>query len=307
MPRFRVSFLRDLTAPTALPKTAEQHDDWQQANRSWWESNPMRYDQWGEIPYAESTREFYEEIDRRFFAAAHDMMPWKRVPFDPLIDFDALASQDVLEIGVGAGSHAQLLASHARSFTGIDLTSYAVQSTQRRLACFGLGGSVEQMDAEQMRFDDSTFDFVWTWGVIHHSADTRRVLSEIYRVLRPGGRCVSMVYHRSPWGYYVVRGLLRGLFMGEIFRSRGLHSAVQASSDGALARYYSIGEWRALLSERFEVEEIRIYGQKNELLPIPGGRLKQVLSGLLPDAFARFFTNRLRMGEFLVSSFRKPQ
>ena len=30
--------------PTALPQTPEQAEQWQQANRSWWESHPMRYD-----------------------------------------------------------------------------------------------------------------------------------------------------------------------------------------------------------------------------------------------------------------------
>ena len=34
-----------------------------------------------------------------------------------------------------------------------------------------------------MEFADNSFDFIWSWGVIHHSADTQRVLREMHRVL----------------------------------------------------------------------------------------------------------------------------
>ena len=42
-------------------------------NRSWWERNPMRYD-WNEaLQYKEFSKEFYQEIDRRFFLASENM------------------------------------------------------------------------------------------------------------------------------------------------------------------------------------------------------------------------------------------
>lgn len=47
-------------------------------------------------------------------------MSWRRLPFDSLIDFDSLKEKDVLGIGCGNGSYAQLLVQYARSYTGID-------------------------------------------------------------------------------------------------------------------------------------------------------------------------------------------
>src|SRR5262245_57907331 len=124
---------RDFAEPTMLPRDAQQQETWQELNRKWWQQNPMRYD-WREgLGYQEFSKEFYQEIDRRFFSDVREYMPWKRIPFDPLIDFDRLKSQDMLEIGVGSGSHAALLAQHAKSYTGIDLTDYAVKSTSTRL------------------------------------------------------------------------------------------------------------------------------------------------------------------------------
>jgi 2-polyprenyl-3-methyl-5-hydroxy-6-metoxy-1,4-benzoquinol methylase len=88
----------------------------------------MRYDSNAPIPYAEFSQEFYVEIDRRFYNAVSLFAPWKNIPFDSFIDFPSLKTKDVLEIGCGNGSHAQLMATHAKSYTGIDLADYAVKS-----------------------------------------------------------------------------------------------------------------------------------------------------------------------------------
>jgi SAM-dependent methyltransferase len=232
-------------------------------------------------------------------------MPWSRTPFDPLIDFESLRDKDVLEIGVGNGSHAALLARHARSFTGIDLTEYAVTSTRERFRRFELAGNVARMDAEEMKFSDASFDFIWTWGVIHHSSNTKRILQEMHRVLRPGGKATVMIYYRNLWNYYIVGGFLHGVLQGDLLETRSLSKTVQRYTDGAIARYYSIPEWRELASEFFRVERTLVFGSKAEILPIPAGRLKNRLLDLIPDTAGRLLTNRLRFGQFLVTDLRK--
>src|SRR5688572_22432467 len=117
------------SGPTDIPNDVAQHDAWQASNREWWEKNPMRYDFSEKLGSEEFSLQFFNEIDQRFFYGdVRHYMPWKDRPFDPLIDFESLKSKDVLEIGVGNGSHAAHLAVWAKSFTGIDLTEYAVRS-----------------------------------------------------------------------------------------------------------------------------------------------------------------------------------
>lgn len=294
--------------PTALPQDDEQARQWQEANQTWWESHPMRYDFGDRIDYPEFSREFYEEIDRRFFSDAKKYMPWKTLPFDALIDFEALRNRDVLEIGVGNGSHAQLLASHARSYTGIDLTNYAVRSTTERMHRFNLDApsvEIRQMDAERMEFPDESFDFIWTWGVIHHSSNTRQILREMQRVLRPAGHAVTMVYYRNIWNYYIYAGLFGGLMKGHLWKTGSLHRTRQHETDGAIARFYSIPEWKKLTSEFFTVEDVSVYGSKPEIVPLPRGRVKDSILKIIPDSMSRFMTNKCRMGTFLVSILKK--
>jgi 2-polyprenyl-3-methyl-5-hydroxy-6-metoxy-1,4-benzoquinol methylase len=292
--------------PTALPSNRDEHQGWQTANRTWWERHPMRYDWKDGIPHVEYSREFYTDIDQRFFSAVELYAPCKRLPFDWLVDFDSLRDKDVFEIGVGNGSHAQLLAEHAKSFTGIDLTEYAVKSTSERMRVFDLPATVTQMDAEQMLFPDNSFDFIWSWGVIHHSANTRKIIEEMHRVLRPGGEATVMVYHRTLWEYYVQGAILAAL-SGQIFKPAAVHSSIQRRTDGAMARYYTSSEWRGTVSDLFEVKQISIYGKKTELVPLPAGRLKDALVGLLPNPFSRFLTNSCGWGSFLVSKLVKRE
>ncbi len=291
--------------PTELPDS-ETTGEWQNQNRSWWENNPMRYD-WGDrIPAEEFSKEFYEEIDQRFFFDASRYMPPKNRPFDEIIPFADLATKDVLEIGVGNGSHAQLIAPHCKSYTGIDLTDYAVKSTSKRFEVFGLKGGIRQMDAEKLEFPDASFDFIWTWGVIHHSANTGRILQEMHRVLRPGGRATIMVYHRSFLYHYIATGLFRGILQGGFFKGRSLHELEQLHTDGAIARFYRPAEWRALIeSKGFTLEMEMIKGQKSEVFLLPASRFKERLMAMLPNALSRFITNTCRQGSFLITTIRK--
>jgi SAM-dependent methyltransferase len=174
----------------------------------------------------------------------------------------------------------------------------------RRLKVFNLPGRVLQMDAEDMEFADDSFDFIWSWGVIHHSADTQRALREMHRVLRKNGTCTVMVYYRSWWHFYFC-GFLRGVFQNQ-FRKRGnLHHVTQGATDGAIARYYTQPAWRSTTRELFAIDSVRIFGLKAEILPIPGSRLKTLLEGCIPDSITRGMTNTLRMGSFLVAEMHK--
>jgi ubiquinone/menaquinone biosynthesis C-methylase UbiE len=291
-------------APTQLPRDETQRRAWQAANRSWWERHPMRYDWHEEVGAAPGTRAYFEEIDRRFLSSVGKYMPWRQRPFEQVIPFAQLADQHVLEIGVGQGTHAQLLAPHCRAFTGIDLTAHATEMTALRLRLHGLPGEVRRMDAEEMEFADASFDYIWSWGVIHHSANTRRIVEEMHRVLRPGGRCTAMVYHRSWWNFHL-SALLRRLGDKAARRQPRLHHVVQGATDGAIARYYTSTEWRALTAGLFSVEAVRIYGLKAELIPLPRGRIKSAVERLVPNAAARLLTNRLRLGSLLVADMRK--
>jgi SAM-dependent methyltransferase len=292
--------------PIQRPADDNQRKLWQEANRTWWTATPMRYDWYDDIAWPEHSKEYFAEIDTRFLRNVREYMPWHTLPFDNQIPYGDLPSYDVLEIGVGYGTHAGLIAPRARSYTGIDLTQPAVDATRARISQLHLTNArVVQMDAEEMSFPDASFDYVWSWGVIHHSADPRRILEQMHRVLRPGGRANVMVYHRSFWKYFVFDGVFKGVMQGLLLKRRSFLGVNQAQADGAIARFYRKAEWAELCRGLFRIDKFEIAGQKSDVVPLPPGRLKDAALRTVPDSVTRFVTNRLGWGFFLMVEMTK--
>ena len=80
-----------LIVPYSFQRIPAERPEWQKANRSWWEQSPMRYDWRESIGATPQSREFFEEIDKRFFTDSRVYMPYQRLPFEALIDFDNLS------------------------------------------------------------------------------------------------------------------------------------------------------------------------------------------------------------------------
>lgn len=131
--------------------------------------------------------------------ARYDLEPY----IESFADFESGDGRDVLEIGVGMGcDHSRWAASGSRSLTGVDLTDRAIEFTREHLALQGLHSNLRQADAENLPFEDASFDLVYSWGVLHHSPNTPRAIDEVLRVLRPGGVARVMIYHQwSMTGY----------------------------------------------------------------------------------------------------------
>jgi len=253
-----------------MPAETSTAEGLQQANQEWWQAHPMIYDNFrGGLPLEPGTREWYEEIDRRFF---NDVSSWfaqrpGERPFSALIPYDRLRGKRVLEIGCGSGAHARRLAESGCELTCIDITERGVEMTRRRLEVFGLQADVRRMDAEKLEFADESFDFVWSWGVIHHSSDTPAVVRQIARVLRPGGEARLMVYHRR--SFYALWALFAGVLNGRLFRM-SFDDVLNTYADGAIARFYTQKQFAGLLRPYFREVTTAALGQRNELIPLPG-------------------------------------
>lgn len=110
--------------------------------------------------------------------------------------FETFKDKKTLEIGVGLGSDHMLLAQSGAILTGIDLTERAIGHTKRRFELLGLDSNLLRADAENLPFEDDTFDMIYSWGVIHHSPNTPQVVDEMHRVLKDRGICKIMIYHK---------------------------------------------------------------------------------------------------------------
>ena len=99
---------------------------------------------------------------------------------------------DLLELGGGSGGMAAATAirfPEAR-ITVTDVDPAMVQAASQRL--HGRANvRVEQADVTALPYDDSSFDYVASYLMLHHVVDWHQALAEVARVLRPGGRFVG--------------------------------------------------------------------------------------------------------------------
>ena len=98
----------------------------------------------------------------------------------------------VLEYGCGTGSHSLEIARRGGLVTGIDISEMGIRKAQARAEAAQVeGAEYLVMDAEEMLFEDNTFDLVIGEGILHH-LDLEKSYSEISRVLKPGGQAIFM-------------------------------------------------------------------------------------------------------------------
>ena len=234
--------------------------------------------------------EWFQEIERHRYGVYAPWMP-------EVMEFASHAGEDVLEIGGGIGTDLAQFASNGARVTDVDLAAGHLQLAEENFQLRGLSGRFMHRDAESLPFPDASFDLVYCNGVLHHTPNTRTVVQEIARVLRPGGRVIAMVYaensfhywRKQVWLFGIKAGSLDRMSMGEI-----LSTTVERSANDAkpLVKVYSAARAAALFTRFEEVEMVQRQLEASELPPS--------LQWALPRLERRFGWN-------LIVKARKPR
>ena len=260
----------------------------------------MTYNWSSGISHRSKSIPWFDEQDR-LSVLAHAHFATEERPFDQLIPYDELAGKRVLEIGVGSGFHAELLAHAGAEVTGIDLTAASIECTRERFALKSLQGTFEQWDAEKSRPDFlQQFSFIWSWGVIHHSSMTARIVRNVAGWLEPGGAFGGMVYHRDSTTLAIA--LARQWILKGKIGSYSVDEALWRNTDGFSARFYPADQWRDLLLAFFQHAEVGVTGIDTDL-PIPKTLRPLVLPRLTASSKNRYLE---RFGSFVTFRATSP-
>jgi ubiquinone/menaquinone biosynthesis C-methylase UbiE len=138
---------------------------------------------------ARASSEYFDEIERRRYRWHYHL---------PEL-FESLRGTGgrLLEIGCGIGVDSIQLARAGFDVTAVDLTEAAIDVARRFADERGVEIDFRTANAESLDFADSTFDVVYSFGVLHHTPDITKAVEEVRRVLKPGGTAYIMLYHRT--------------------------------------------------------------------------------------------------------------
>jgi SAM-dependent methyltransferase len=204
-----------------------------EAVRDYWEAKPCG----SALSEADpGSKEFFDEIEATRY---------RLEPFIPeFAQFERWRGRRVLEIGVGLGTDFVQFARAGAHLAGIDLTAGSIDLVRRRIAAEGLAADVRIADAEKLPFGEGSFDLVYSWGVLHHTPDTPRVVEEIRRVLRTDGEARVMLYSRRSW---VALGLWLRYAVGRGRPWRSVASVVAENMESPGTKAYTQSELEYLL------------------------------------------------------------
>ena len=284
-------------------QTVDTNAELKERVRAFWQAHPCGT----KFSDAEiGTPEFFERIEAHRYA--------KEWHIPDAADFAGAHGLRVLEIGCGLGTDGVQFAKAGADYTGVDLTDAAIELARKRFEVSGLRGELRVSDAENLDFADESFDLVYSHGVLHHTPGIARAVSEIHRVLKPGGRAIVMLYHRDSYNYRVGIRILRragsrllksesGIKLvhrmtGEPIDSLREHARIvkartngylssdeflSQSTDGAgnpLARVYSRREARQLFKGFREIK-LRAYFLNKRFVPVIGSLLPRTIESAL--------------------------
>ena len=150
---------------------------------------------------------------------------WEMFESDDLFLFDDwiipyklsdFRGKHVLECGCGGGQHTNLMAPFAKSITAVDLNTIDIAENRN-----SHNDNIIFIEEDIANMDlGNTFDFVLSIGVVHHTDDPNRTVSNLKRHVKQGGYLILWVYSHE--GNFLLRSIvepLRKIFLTKLKRS----------------------------------------------------------------------------------------
>lgn len=177
------------------------------------------------------TKGFFEDLDEYRF----DKLRY----LPKVVNFAGYKGKKLLEVGCGVGIDLVRFAAGGAQVTGIDLAEQSIDLARKNFEQHGLAGDLRLGNGEALEFAADTFDVVYAHGVIQYTAHAQQMIDELFRVVKPGGEVIMMVYNRHSWLNFLSETLGVGL----------------EHQDAPVLKKYTIKEFQALLS-RFSTVKI---------------------------------------------------
>jgi SAM-dependent methyltransferase len=218
----------DLIDEVHVARRGSPADETSLANRRWWDSVSDEYQAehgafLGDVRYVWGP-EGLDEAEARLLGE--------------------VSGRRVLEIGCGAGQCGRWLVSQGAHTVGFDLSIRQLDHAARINQRTGVALPLVNADAQRLPFASRTFDVACSsYGALPFIADLPAVMSEVTRVLRPGGRLVFSVSHPVRWCFLDDPGK-EGLYAIHSYFDRRAYVEEDEQGRATYAEHHrTVGDW----------------------------------------------------------------
>ena len=214
-------------------------------------------------------------------------------------------SATVLDAGCGVGLHTIRVARAGYSVVAADISEAALRDARQRVKEAGLEQKVifRQADLTDLDFDDASFDYVFSWGVVIHIADAQKALDELARIVAPGGKLALYITNRRGIDHAAksaVRFILRKPFV-DLHRSNLGEQTWYEKEGGRLCvwQFNPDAVTQHMATQGFRLISRRI-GEFSEIQRHTGGLLRKVVLRINNVAYRCNLTARIATGNMLI-------
>ena len=217
--------------------------------REFWDRQPCDVGQTTEQP---GTMAYFADLASKRYAVQPHIAKFA--------DFDAWEGLRVLEIGCGIGVDTVRFAQSGASVTALDLSSSSVALARQNSEAHGLGDRIDFKVGNAENLSDCVppepYDLIYSVGMLHHTPNPERVISQLGAYVHPNTVLKILVYHRCSWA--VIWTILRH-GKGQIWRFRHLIPEFSESQRGCpITDTYSPRTIGRMLEPTFQVVQAKV-------------------------------------------------
>lgn len=260
-------------------------------NYSFWSRNPMTY-----VDFKKNIFERLPKTKKEFTRINKELVR-SNPDFLEIISRlnKKIKNKIILDLGMGFGSSSIILSKYAKKVFSIDLTKIATTNAKRNIKINKIKNvSIRQMDAEQLSFNNDSFDFIFSWGVIHHSNNPEIILKKMKQKLKKNGASFIMVYNFYSFRY-IFLSLYHLFIKGHFFRGYNFTTIGKKFTDGYYNKHYRSSEMKKLLKKiGYKNIKISVGHHKGRIIPFVKSH----------DSYLARFLSRY-YGYFLYAYFEK--
>ena len=144
------------------------------------------------------TKEYFDEVERKRYTAE---------PHIPIFaDFNSWKGKKVLEIGCGLATEGINFARYGAHYTATDLSSESLNLARQRFSVYNEKGTFYLGNSEEITsfIPKQKFDLIYSFGVIHHSPNPKKIIKELYEYMDDGSILKIMLYAKNSWKRYMI-------------------------------------------------------------------------------------------------------
>lgn len=216
--------------------------------QEFWDKNPCNI---RHSPSKVGTKKYFDEVEKRkYFVEPH-------IP--KFAQFSNWKGKKVLEIGCGIGTDTINFARAGAKVTAVELSKNSLNLAERRAKVYGFGRKIKFYLANAEELSKAVpiqpYDLIYSFGVIHHTPDPQKAISEIKKYCHKKTEVRIMIYHRFAWKVlWILLKFGKGAFW-DLDRLIAKHS--EAVTGSPVTYVYSRNQARVLM-KGFRVTEMRV-------------------------------------------------